>query len=254
VESWSPTIGDPTVMGWLTVVAYVVVAVLCVTAARRTASRGYAWVWWMLGAMSLVLAVNKQLDLQSWFTVVGKRTAIEQGWYESRRTVQAWFITGLAAAGALAGAALWLALGRARRRFAWALVGATFIVVFVVVRAASFHHMDIFLKSELWGVRPNWILELGGLAVLGFAAVRDTKAPAPNRSRARPREDMTWREILVELWRRAGRPAAKTGGRPPPRRTTGAPPPGPPQPPPQRPAQAESYRVVMAGPPRRDRR
>ena len=48
--------------------------------------------------------------------------------------------------------------------------GAVFLVVFVVVRAASFHHVDILLRSEALGLRVNALLELSGIACIGWNA------------------------------------------------------------------------------------
>jgi hypothetical protein len=70
---WSPGIGDPTVLDWVTVAAYLTVAVLCwwwagalrhgaggAGQARRIVySRG-------LALLMLIRGLNKQLDLRSW--------------------------------------------------------------------------------------------------------------------------------------------------------------------------------------------
>ena len=60
---------------------------------------------------------------------------------------------------------------RNRRREYWLLMlGVTFIVVFIVLRAASFHHFDVFLHSRYLGVKMNWAFELTGIGVMGLAA------------------------------------------------------------------------------------
>lgn len=173
---WRPGIGDPTFIGWFTVFAYLAAAVACFRAWQRVArastrSRTLSHVWLLFAVLMLALGINKQLDLQSLFTVVGRQLALDHGWYEQRRAVQALFIRAVAVAGLLtlfAGA--WLV----RRHLAdvWlAGLGAVFIVVFVVVRASSFHHVDTLLSGTLGGARVNWILELGGIALV-FAGAR----------------------------------------------------------------------------------
>jgi hypothetical protein len=44
------------------------------------------------------------------------------------------------------------------------------ILAFVVIRASSFHHVDVLLASTLGGLRWNWILELSGIMVVGVSA------------------------------------------------------------------------------------
>ena len=43
----------------------------------------------------------------------------------------------------------------------------------VQVRAISFHHVDLILKMTVSGVRMNWFLELGGIALVWIAAIRE---------------------------------------------------------------------------------
>ncbi len=172
---WAPGIGDPTPLGWFTVFAYLVAAVLCFRAwqrARRgaTAEPRLAFAWGCFAVLMLALGINKQLDLQTLLTVVGRRVAQRDGWYERRQVVQRLFIhglLGLASASLLAG--FWFM--RKHLRELWlAGFGAIFIATFVLIRAASFHHVDILLDRTYLGARVNWILELGGIACVAAGA------------------------------------------------------------------------------------
>lgn len=268
LEPWRPGIGDPTVMGWVTVMAYFVAAMACWVAARRGGRRGHLWVWWGLASMLVLLGINKQLDLQSWFTYVGKKTALEQGWYPQRRQIQAAFIGVLVVAAVVGGMVLLRRLRGATRRFRWALVGTLFLAGFIVIRAASFHHVDLFLKAEVAGVRLNWVLELGGIGIIAFAALRDAGwLRSSGRRRKRPQkhaEDMSWLDIIAEIWRRAhdGSPRRPSEDGPRSRRRSAKSTPEPKRgsrPGPGRPRRRtaakqnrDGYRVVMAGPPRRN--
>ncbi|MGV3773512.1 MAG: hypothetical protein ACO1QB_11460, partial [Verrucomicrobiales bacterium] len=51
-----------------------------------------------------------------------------------------------------------------------ALAGALFLTAFVLIRAASFHHVDAALKADFAGMRLNWILELTGIVLVAFGA------------------------------------------------------------------------------------
>jgi MFS family permease len=174
---WRPGIGDPTVVGWLTVVAYLVAAVCCGRAAWREPTPGGrrrsrpAIFWLSLSAMMVLLGLNKQLDLQSFFTFVGRRVLTTNGWYQGRRHLQAIFIGGIAAAClVLLGISLWFARRSLRHRWL-ALIGMASVMGFVVIRAASFHHVDALLASRLGGMKWNWIIELGGVLIVAVGAL-----------------------------------------------------------------------------------
>ena len=177
-NQWEPGIGDPTFMGWLTVVAYLITSLLCVVCAQQTNRMPYPdrddkqrLLWWSLALVLLLLGINKQLDLQSWFTQVGRQLAISEGWYQERRGFQIEFIAGIAL---VAFVLILLTVDKMinELRESWlAMLGIIFLISFVVIRAASFHHIDQMLHWQLAGFQMNWILELGGIACIGVSAV-----------------------------------------------------------------------------------
>lgn len=164
-------------MGWVTVVAYFVAAVLCWAAirARGGESRELRRFWVVLTVLMCALGVNKQLDLQSALTDIGRWMAMEQGWYENRRHVQKAAIVVVALIG-LTGllGVVWL-LKRWTQTEVLALVGLVSLVTFIVIRAASFHKVDLLIGSRILGARVNWILELGGIVLIAVAAARAAK-------------------------------------------------------------------------------
>lgn len=174
---WEPGIGDPTLMGWFTVFAYFGTALLCYRALRKAkragpGQHGLIMGWGALCIAMAALGLNKQLDLQSLITVVGRRLAHEQGWYERRHVFQVWFIEGLTAFAGIATVSTGWLMRKHLRRFWLALVGAGFIALFVVVRATSFHSVDLFLGSHWLGIKMNWVLELSGIACIALCAMR----------------------------------------------------------------------------------
>ena len=78
---WHPGIGDPTPIGWLTVIAYGTAALLCFRCQFKSEPGTPKQFWVLLGLVMTVLSINKQLDLQTWFTEVARDMALEQGWY-----------------------------------------------------------------------------------------------------------------------------------------------------------------------------
>src|SRR5262249_10354422 len=104
---WHPGIGDPTFVGWLTVIAYFVAAVLCVWRTLREKFSSSRQIFWgILSVMMVLLGINKQLDLQTWLTITGRNLAQTEGWYERRRAFQFWFILAVGTSGLLGFAAL----------------------------------------------------------------------------------------------------------------------------------------------------
>jgi hypothetical protein len=181
---WRPQIGDPSFMGWFTVAAYAAAAVLCFIAAHRCLvavdageTRRRRRMWLGVGVLMAFLCINKQLDLQSLFTDVGRVLANQEGWYSQRRAVQRWFVIAMAAAGAMTFVILAWKIRHILRESIVLLLGLCSLITFIVIRAASFHHVDVLLGSELLGIRVNWILELGGIALIALSAARSARPP-----------------------------------------------------------------------------
>src|SRR5262249_48751115 len=102
----------------------------------------------------------------SLLTEIGRILARDEGWYEQRRRVQSVFIVLVALCGAL-GAGVALFLVRRASRGAWiAALGTALVTAFVLIRAASFHHVDRFIGTRWLGLKANWLLELGGIAIV----------------------------------------------------------------------------------------
>jgi hypothetical protein len=173
--------GDPNPIGWLTTFAYFCVAGFCFWAGRREKEQaiGRARIrhaplfWFTLCGVMVALGFNKQLDIQSDITQIGRDMAVSEGWYENRRIVQLIFVTffGIAAVGAVV-AGFWF-MRDLWHRYRMAFVGIIYLCTFVIIRAASFHHIDNLLYHLPGaGYWVNTFLELGGNVILGTAAYR----------------------------------------------------------------------------------
>ncbi len=161
---WVPGIGDPTPMGWATVGAYLAAASLCLLWARPSgAGRGLPL---SIAALMALLAINKQLDLQSLFTELARDLLKARGWYERRRELQLIFIASISIGSVASLILLVWVLRRRVREAGLALLGLAFLSGFVLVRAASFHTVDHGLGESLGGLKLNWLLELGGIGMV----------------------------------------------------------------------------------------
>jgi hypothetical protein len=185
--------GDPSIAGWAIVVFYVAAITACGWALRvawigakmaaeyagderrareRSAAYKASFLFWALLILLFVfLGLNKQIDLQTWLTDVGRRVAQAQGWYEQRARVQAIFV------GAVAVLGLWMLaflLDRTREllpRHALAFGGLVLLACFVILRTSSFHDIDRVLAWGPLGFRLSWALELLGIICVGLCAV-----------------------------------------------------------------------------------
>lgn len=181
-EHWEPGIGDPTFMGWITVIIYLISASLCFWAAWRTAQllalyrfQHYYWLWLGLGFSLIILGLNKQLDLQSWLTVFGKKIAIAQGWYVQRRFVQLAFITGIICLLVSCFISLRRLIQQDWKIFRLTFIGFLFLSGFILIRATSFHHIDQLIGINFAGFRLNWLLEISGLVCIGLSCINYLK-------------------------------------------------------------------------------
>ncbi len=177
IGDWSPGIGDPSAVGWITVALYLLAAWVCLRSARWSraahplASPGVweARVWTVFAAVLLALGINKQLDLQTAFSEAMQSLAKGEGWYGARRQYQLAFIVAIALLALSAGVALIVLTRRLDRAVKLGSLGMVFLLAFVVVRAASFHHvhsLNGLPRARLLGLRANSILEIGSIGIL----------------------------------------------------------------------------------------
>jgi hypothetical protein len=178
VYGWQPGIGDPSVMGWVTVGAYFLTALIAlrlvlISRQRFPADtyRAQQRFWLIVCLLMLVLGINKQLDLQSLITEMGRYYAACDGWLEHKRYVQVGVIISMLFLSSLSLLFFFLKM-RSLLKTNWlAIAGLSFLMVFIVTRATSFHHMDMLINTYFVGVRANWLFELGGLAAVILSAL-----------------------------------------------------------------------------------
>lgn len=170
-RDWTPTIGDPEITGWLTVISYVICLVLALMVLRRRPARAARGLWLAIALLMAFLAVNKQLDLQTALTATGRCMARAQGWYDHRQIVQLAFIAGLVSGVVLA----WLWARRAlrgqMRGNRLALAGLAILCGFVLVRAVGFGHVDSLISMDFAKIRFNFWFENSGLVLIALNAV-----------------------------------------------------------------------------------
>lgn len=173
LKDWRASLVNASASDWITVAAYLIAALVAVRAARaaaRTLERRERLFWALTAALLVFLGINELFDLQTILTAIGKTWALEQGWYADRRLYQFEFILALFATAILVGIAmLWLTRG-ANRAVRVALLGLVFIGLFVLIRAASFHHVIGLLGMGPDAFNFGAIQEMAGIMIVGLAA------------------------------------------------------------------------------------
>jgi hypothetical protein len=164
------------VVRWVTAFAYLTAALLSYRAIRLHAKtppsderRLLVTFWVVVFCAMTLLGVNRALDLESWLTAFARDLAQAGRWYEQRGVFQAVFV----AIVSLAGFAISVSAALIIRPIIWrvleAVAGLGFLVTFVLVRASSWHWVDFLLGSG-----RNWVLELGGIALVSLSALHQS--------------------------------------------------------------------------------
>ncbi len=174
-------IGDPGFMGWLIVMLYAATSLFAFAMLVFAPFPGFTRrqervFWFVLGLIMAALAINKQLDLQSFLTSFARCLSQLQGWYQDRRPVQASFIIGVMIVMLVALIILWLVLRDSLRRNWLPLLGLVFVLGFVAMRAAGFHDFDRLINFRIANMRMNWALEMVGPVIVILGGILSTRS------------------------------------------------------------------------------
>jgi hypothetical protein len=174
---WRPKVGDPTVLGWLTVAVYAATVVLSLVTARSLDGESdRRKLWTAVAAVMAFLGLNKQLYFQSLVTDLGRVIALHAGSYAQRRSFQGWAVLGVLVTAAIFAGWLFCRFRRVWLRQRMLIAGLTLLLTLMIVRAISFHPVDVLLHTSAYGLRLSVVLELVGVLLIGGAAVKERRA------------------------------------------------------------------------------
>jgi hypothetical protein len=175
ISDWQASIAKADAADWITVAAYLIAAVVSYQASKQASLRREPKdniFWRVTTGLLMFLAVNELLDMQTLLTAIGRQHAIQHGWYGEHRKVQYVFIVGLSVTAAIAGIVMLWLTRHTHIAVRVALSGLALIGLFILFRAASFHHFDEFIgrgnPAFNWGSIQEM---LGILIVAGSAAI-----------------------------------------------------------------------------------
>ena len=157
--------GDPTVVGWVTFLLYVISGYLCWKQATEDSEKRLRGVWLALGVSLLFLGINKEMDLHEglvWFL----------NWLTAQTSISAPFAIKRAALGFLLTLAVCAAF-YARRSIVLLFsqnkevaAGVALVLLYILARTSSVAHFDDLLGFHLYRIHYQWIVEISGLLLV----------------------------------------------------------------------------------------
>lgn len=172
-SGWSPKFGDPTILGWITVLGYFLVFLICVKNMivlknnEVVENRNKELVFFIFLTVAIfLLGLNKQLDLQSFITGVFRTIARNEGWYSERRFVQKEFIMWISLISVASFFTVLIWLRKSIVKLGVTLFGLCALIGFVLIRAASFHHVDVAFRYKIGDFKLYSVIELSALVII----------------------------------------------------------------------------------------
>jgi hypothetical protein len=171
IGQWEPKIGDPSFAGWFTVVSYYLCAALSLTQAWKAWPQMEATARRFRIAVTvvvLVLGISKHLNLPGAITEFGRLVTYQMGGYATRRWLQVvilLFVT-LGVVLLVRSCVRRQAFLLIRKHGAAELICLAYLSCLAVLRAISLHEIGALLSADVFGVRVNWLVELGGIYAL----------------------------------------------------------------------------------------
>jgi len=180
-------------VGWVLVGVYGVTAVLCVRArsvavlgallahaprererradrARTSAYRASVAFWAFLAATLLFIGFDRPLGLMEQVTETCRRLVTDGGWYGDRRGMQLVVAMVIGLGGLALLAALLVRTRDLLPRHAPAFVGAAVIVMLLLVRTLSYHHLDAVLYPGGAVGSVGTLVEIAAAGLIGLCA------------------------------------------------------------------------------------
>lgn len=172
-QSWSPGIGDPGLTAWAATAAYALAALATLAVALRSDARGRERLFWVLSAVVLaVLALNKQLDIQTLLRGIGRCATQGTSTQGSRFAIKELVILSLPIFALVLLWAGWKLLHGTLSRTWIALFGFFCIAIFVVVRAAWLADIYLPVAAQIGYAGLTHLLEFPGPLLIILASVR----------------------------------------------------------------------------------
>lgn len=182
LSEWSSSIGQADVADWVTVAAYLFAAITSVRAAHYALLQCQEcdMLFWRITAVLLILlGINEVLDAQTLLTSLGRAYVKANGWYGGHRWLQYGFVIALGVAAVFGGIVMLWLTRNSHVSVRLALVGLGFIGLFILLRAASIHHLDDLLRSGAPEFSWGSLQEMAGILLVAGAAALYSRTRFP---------------------------------------------------------------------------
>jgi hypothetical protein len=171
IGSWSPGIGDPSSMGWLTVYSYYLTAGVCLLKIVRGKRQRSEEIFWGSICFGMVLlGIIKQYNLLSALTEIGRIVAKSGGWLEERGIIQSWAMVVVTGFFILAARRISDLPAKTIKQNMITVLGVAYLILFVIFRGISLHQFGTVLNLQIFGARVNWLAELLGIYWILFSS------------------------------------------------------------------------------------
>ena len=154
---------------------------------RGSASDPRLWptFWFATGGLLLIMAIGRVSNVSNLLTELGRERARSGGWYDVRRSFQAWVIGAVAAVWAVTVVvAVWRVPERRRRYLPPAIVVFT-LVCFIGIRLISLHQVDALLRNrDVREITIGAAIEVGLLLLVLVASAWRFRRPSDVRPTA----------------------------------------------------------------------
>lgn len=163
--------------GWMTLLAYFLTSMLCAFGALSQLFQRRDFFFWLLLTLLLIfLGLNKHFHLHNYITEMLRGLAKSHGWYGERRRVQMLFIVMLGLLLPIIFFIFRTMLAQLWLRYRIIITGSVLLIIFIVVRAASFHHVQAILYTNIGSIRLYQLIELLIISLIFIGSLFKIKA------------------------------------------------------------------------------
>jgi hypothetical protein len=167
---------------WVRVAGYLVAATAsCVVGLRelgpaRSDNRLWPPFWFLAGGLLVMMAIGRTGDVGHWLSSLGRRMAVSEGWYASRRKPQAVAVASVAAIGMLTTIVVLWRVKERRRRYVPTALSIFTLLCFAGIRVVSLHEVDdVVYRVEVAGMPLDAAVELALLFTVITVTVRQLR-------------------------------------------------------------------------------
>jgi predicted RNA-binding Zn-ribbon protein involved in translation (DUF1610 family) len=177
---WTLGVNDPTIIAWVIALLYLIAAVRCIYKAKASKQFGGNYQFWLyLAAFLFLLGINKQLDLQSLLAELAQDSAKAHGWYAIRKPVQIAFIALLGVGMLITILSFRMFLASTWHNYKITWLGIILLNLFILLRAMSFQHFDMFINRSVYGINFNELLEICAILLIILGTFLKSKQANP---------------------------------------------------------------------------